>query len=48
MQISSHDLEVGESEDEDDDVEELLYGEVDDESQISSDEDNWKHVSIKR
>ncbi|KAH9683659.1 WD REPEATS REGION domain-containing protein [Citrus sinensis] len=40
MQISSHDLEVGESEDEDDDVEELLYGEVDDESQISSDEDN--------
>ncbi|KAL5849376.1 hypothetical protein ACOSQ4_007389 [Xanthoceras sorbifolium] len=39
-QVSSYDHAMDESEDEDEDVEEHLYGEVDDESQLSSDDDN--------
>jgi len=40
IQILAHDNEIDESEDEDEDVNEILFGEEDDESELSSDENN--------
>jgi U3 small nucleolar RNA-associated protein 5 len=39
-QILVHDNQTIESEDEDEDVDEILYGDEDDESELSSDENN--------
>ncbi|KAG6731707.1 hypothetical protein I3842_01G142800 [Carya illinoinensis] len=39
-QISAHDSQINESEDEDEEVDEILYGEEDDESELSSDDNS--------
>lgn len=39
-QISAHDSRINESEDEDEEVDEILYGEEDDESELSSDDNS--------